>query len=120
MTGTLVSAQDFVDILADMGRVVSYKVVTKTTDPMTGTETTTFAAASNKTVVFFLEKNKYIWDKEGLLEAGDAYIMALPATGIKRYDQFSVDGNTYYIENVTERHVLGVAMCTFGVCFLVT
>jgi hypothetical protein len=115
-----VEATDFsAAILGDLGRTVSYKVLTKTTDPMTGSETDTYSSASNKTVVFFLEKNKWIWDKEGLLEAGDAYIMATPAAGIQRYDRFSIDGQEYYIENVTVRHVAGVEMAHYGICFKV-
>ena len=114
-----VSANDFAFILNDQKRTVSYKVVTKTTDPNTGSELTSFAAASNLDVVFFLQKNKFQWDKEGLLAVGDAYIMALPATGIKRYDQFTVDGETYYIDNVTERRVMGIHMNDYGICFKV-
>ena len=114
-----VSSDDFGYILADMGRTVSYEVVTKTTDAITGQEISTFATAVNKTVVFFLEQEKWMWDKEGLVELGDAYIMATVATGIKRYDKFTIDGNTYYIEAVYKRHVLTTAMCDFGVAFKV-
>lgn len=110
---------DFNQILADMGRTVSYSVVTRTTDAMTGSETTTFAVAANQTVIFFLEENRYIWDKEGLLEVGDAYIIAPTTLGIKRYDQFTVDSNTYYIENVIRRHVTTVSMADYAVCFKV-
>jgi len=122
-SGSLISdgicADDFLQILTDMGRVVSYKVVTKTTDPITGSETSTFAAASNKTVIFFREENRYIWDRDGLLEVGDSYVIAPTTLGIKRYDQYTIDGNTFYINNVTRRHVLGTAVADFGVCFLV-
>lgn len=116
-----VSSADFTGtILSDMGRVVSYQVVTKTVDPLNGVETSTFATAGNQTVVFFLEKNRYIWDKEGILAVGDAYVIASTTVGIKRYDRFSIDGETYYIDNVTRRHVLTTAMCDFGTCFLVS
>lgn len=117
--GTGVSTDDFDQILDDMGRVVSYKVVTKTQDAITGEETTTFAAASNQTVIFFVEENRFIWDKEGLLEVGDAYIIADTDLGIKRYDQLTIDGSTYYIENVTRRTVLSTDMMDYGVLFLV-
>lgn len=114
-----VSTDDFTQILTDMGRTVSYKVVTKTNNAETGTEVTTFAAAGDKTMIFFLEENRWVWDKEGLLEVGDAYIIAPIATGIKRYDQLTVDGDTYYIENVTRRTVLTTAMVDYGVLFKV-
>lgn len=115
-----VVAADFTQILNDMGRTLSYRVATKTTDGMTGEETTSYATAGNVTAIFYLEENRYIWDKEGLLEVGDAYIIAPTTAGIKRYDRFSIDGNTYYIETTLRRTVLGTAMADYAVCFLVT
>ena len=119
MASSGVNIDDFAQILSDYGRVVSYKVVTITQDAITGSETTSFATAGNVTVVFFLEDNRYIWDKEGLLEVGDAYIIAPLTVGINRYDQFTIDGETYYIENITKRTVLKIAMADYGVCFKV-
>lgn len=113
-----VTANDFVEILADMKRTLSYQVVTKTIDPVTGDERLTYASASNVEMVFFLNDNRFNFDKEGLVEVGDAYVMALPATGIKRYDRFTVDGITYLINNIFQRTVLGVDMCDYGVCFV--
>ena len=55
-----VTVDDFTYILNDMGRTVSYSVVTKSIDSMTGSEITSFADAVDKTVVFFLEKNRFI------------------------------------------------------------
>ena len=116
---TCVSTADFDQIFEDFKRTVSYKVMTKTTDSMTGDETTTFAAASNVDLVFFREDTRYMFDKEGLLEVGDGYLMAKLTTGIKRYDQFTIDSKTYYIENVTRRYVAGVAMMDYAICFFV-
>ena len=117
MTG--VTNDDFAQILSEMGRILSYQVVTITNEPMTGEQTSTYATASNKTIVFFLEESRWLWDKAGLVEVGDAYVMATTATGIKRYDKFSVDGNTYIIDKVFRRHVMGVSMCDYGLCFKV-
>jgi hypothetical protein len=119
MADTGVKADDFSQILADFTRTVSYKVVTKTTNDLTGDETSSYAASSNVNLVFFKEDCRYIFDKEGLLQVGDAYVMAPITTGIKRYDQFTVDGFTYYIENIIKRYILGTAMFDYGVCFLV-
>lgn len=117
--GTGIAAADFTQILSDMTRTISYKVVTKTTDGMTGDETSTFGAASDKSVVFFKQDTRWIFDQKGLLEAGDAYILAPTSAGIKRYDQFTISSETYYIENVIHRYVLGTAMFDYAVCFLV-
>lgn len=114
-----VSASDFAYILSDEKRTVSYKVVTKTTDPMTGSEISSYAAAANVDVVFFLQDNKFKWDPEGLVAVGDAYIMALPSVGIKKQDQFTVDGETYNVDSVKERRVMGVHMHDFGTAFRV-
>lgn len=116
---TGVATDDFSQIYSDFKRTVSYKIVTKTTDPMTGSETSSFGSANNVDVIFFLNENRWMFDKEGLLEMGDAYIMAPTSTGIARYDQFTVDGNTFYIENVIRRHVTSVAMVDYAVCFQV-
>ena len=113
-----VSAGDFTAILADLQRSVMYEVLTKTVDSFTGDETTTYAAPAARNVVFFNQTKKWLFDKEGLIEGGDAYIMDVPANGIKRYDKFSIGGDTYLIRNVIVRTVVGVAMFDIGVCFL--
>ena len=110
---------DFTQVLADMGRSVSYQVVTITQDAMTGKEITTFATAAPQTIVFFLEENRYVWDKQGLLEVGDAYIIAPTSLGIKRYDRLTVDGENYYIETTLRRTVLGTTMCDYATLFKV-
>lgn len=119
MASTGVAVDDFNQIAADFNRTVSYQVVTRTQDPITGDETTTFANASNKSVIFFLTQNKYVFDKSGLLQVGDAYIIAPTTMGIARYDRFTVDGQTYFIENTTRRTVAGVAMMDYATCFKV-
>jgi hypothetical protein len=70
-------------------------------------------------LIFFREDCRYIFDKQGLLQVGDAYVMAPTSVGIKRYDQFTVDGFTYYIENIIRRYALGTAIFDYGVAFLV-
>lgn len=114
-----VVADDFTQILSDFGRSVTYQVVTRTQDAMTGEETTTFATGSSQTVIFFLQENRYIWDKEGLLSVGDAYIIAPTSLGIKRYDRVTVDGVVYFIENTIRRLVLQTTMQDYGVMFKV-
>ena len=116
---TGVSTNDFSQILSDMGRTLAYKVVTKTTNGITGEEQTTYAAATNITAIFFLEQNRYLWDKEGLLQVGDAYLIAPLTLSVKRYDQFTVGGETFYIENTTTRTVLSTDMATYCTCFRV-
>jgi len=116
---TGVSTLDFNQILADEGVQVQYKTVTKTIDAMTGSEVSTFATAVPITVVFFLNDKKFVWDPEGLVQLGDAYILAPLSVGVKRYDQFSTSTDTFYIENVYRRTVAGVDLFDFAQCFKV-
>lgn len=118
MGNTGVSTNDFTQILNDFKRTISYQVVTITPDGM-GNETTVFAAASNVDLIFFLEENRYLFNMEGLVQVGDAYILAPITTGIKRYDRITIGGESFYIENVIHRYVLGTAMLDLGVCFKV-
>jgi len=119
MACTGVSTDDFNQVLADFTRALSYQVVTITRSSIGGNETTTYATASTKNYVFFLEENRYLFDKEGLVEVGDAYILAPTADAIKRYDKFTVDSKTFIVDNVIRRTVAGTAMLDYGICFKV-
>jgi len=113
------TTDDFNQILADLTRTLSYQVVTKSVNGLTGDETSTYATATNKAMIFFLNQQRWIFEKEGLTEVGDAYVMAPTATGIKRYDKFVVDGITYVIEKTLRRYILGTATYDYGICFKV-
>jgi len=101
-----------------MTRTLSYSVLSKTVDPVTGDEIITYVAAIDKSAVFFLEENRYLFDKEGLVEVGDAYIMFPTSFEPKRMDKFSIDGFTYLVKNVTKRYVTNVFMHWYAVCYL--
>lgn len=112
VVGTGVVAGDFSQILSDLGTSVTWKDCTKTTDPMTGEESSSFASAVSKTVIFFKEDQKYMWDKEGLIALADAYVLFTSGT-FARYDQITYDSETYYIEEVIKRYVANVGMCDY-------
>jgi hypothetical protein len=113
MTTTGVSVSDFTGILNDMGVTVSYQVVTKSVNQLTGEEVSSFATGSNQTCIFFLDESKYLWDKEGLIQVSDAYLLTPITLNAKRYDQITINGISYYIDNVTRRTVLTVDMFDF-------
>jgi len=119
MSGDGVASTEFTEILSDFSRTLSYSVVTKTTNNMTGEETSSYGTASNVSAIFFMNDNKYLWDKEGLLLVGDAYIICPTSTGIKRYDKFTISGETYIVQDVKRRYVLGTSMHDFATCFKV-
>ena len=115
---SITSQDDFDQILSDLKRTVSYLVLTKTIDPVTGDEIMTYAAGADKSVIFFLEENRYVFDKGGLVEVGDAYIMTDTDFEPKRMDRFTIDGFTYDVKNVSKRYVSDVHMHWFAVCYL--
>jgi hypothetical protein len=118
MTG--VSSDDFNQVLNDLKRSVTYKAVVKSNDSFTGDETSTFAVGTSKDVVFFKEDQRWLFDKDGITEMGDAYIMASPDLGIKRYDQFVISPEgSFYVKEVVRRFVAGVPICDYGTCFKV-
>ena len=112
-----VTSADFDAIHNDMARTVVYYVVTKTIDPINGNEILTYDNGTSMSMVFFNNENKYIWDRDGLLAVGDAYIMAKTSVGIKRYDKFTIGGETYIVDNVIRKAVLGVTMHDYANCF---
>lgn len=118
MSNNGISTNDFYQIYSDFKRTVSYEVVTITQDGM-GNENTAFATASNVDLIFFLEENRYLFNMEGLVQVGDAYILAPTTTGIKRYDRITIGGESFYVENVIHRYVLTTAMLDLGICFKV-
>lgn len=118
MACTGISTDDFTQIFNDFKRTLSYLVVTKATDGM-GTENSAYATAKDVDAIFFVEENRWAFDKEGLVEKGDAYILAPTTTGIKRYDKFTIGGETFMIQNIIRRYVLSTAMMDLGICFKV-
>jgi uncharacterized protein YllA (UPF0747 family) len=116
---TGISTDDFFQIYNDFYRTVSYQANTKTVDGM-GNETSTFATATDVNLIYFKEDCRYLFDKEGLLQVGDSYILAKTTVGIQRYDRFTIDNISYYIENVIRRYVMGTAMFDYAVCYIVS
>jgi hypothetical protein len=113
-----VSANDFLEIHSDFKRTISYEAVTKTIDPITGDEVLVYATAEDKEVIFFLEDKRFQFDKEGLVELGDAYIMTPVTFEPSRMDKFSIDNRKYLIKQVLKRYVMDVAMHFFCVCYI--
>ena len=104
-----ITLDDWTQILNDLGRSITYYSVTKTVNNL-GEETTTMASPTTITAVFLLHNNKFNFDKFGVVEVGDAYMFSPLATNVKRYDKITIDGESYYIDNITRRYIAGIAM----------
>lgn len=113
MTGVVEG--DFTQIFNDLKVTVSHEEATQAVDPMTGQETYTYGDAANLDVIYFENDTRYIYDREGVLEDGDAYIMAPQGTGLKRYSKVTVNGNVYQItQTFLTRRFTGVALFEYG------
>ena len=91
-----VSTQDFNVIYLDLGRSITYRTAIKKTSNITGTEEFVYSD-STITAVVFKERTRYIFDPEGILDAGDAYIMVPTTQALVKGDRVIFDGETYEI-----------------------
>jgi len=103
--------------LADFGRTVSWEDCTKAIDPIHGDETLSYASGVNKTVIFFKRSKTYEQNTEGLVELGDAYIMATTTFGFAKDDRITVDSEVYLIRSVIRRYT-NTATAFYDYCIL--
>jgi len=100
-----VQASDFSDIIfEDWKRQVTRTPVTKITDPITGDETLSDGSTEDIYVIFLKRKTKWMFDKEGLIEGGDAYVMTLPNQTINKDDKITINSETYRVQDVIVRN----------------
>lgn len=93
------SEVEFETILDDtVGRLVSHQVVTKTVSNITGQETLSYASGVSIKVYFMKYNQQWDYQKSGFHEKGDAVMLALPASGVKKDDRIVIDDQTYRIQ----------------------
>lgn len=86
-------------------------------DNVTGDEALSYGAGTSKSWIFLKRAQRFLFDKEGVVEVGDAYIMLPPADSVNVRDQVVVDGETYEITatgSIMIRHV-GGTLYTYAV-----
>jgi len=91
-----VSLDDFNAVVNDLARTITYKTATKRTSNITGTEEKTYTDSSI-TAVVFKERQRFVFDPEGIMENGDAYIMVSTSQALNKGDRVVFDGETYEI-----------------------
>lgn len=84
--------------LADWGQSVTHTPVTKTTSNISGQETLTPGTPVSISAVFMLMSNKWYFDKEGLVEGGDAWLAALPADNVRENDLIIANSETFRVK----------------------
>lgn len=108
------------EILSDWQRAVTLEVSTKSTTNITGSELESYATGSSVNVIFLKRELAYIFEKEGIVEKGDAYVICATAVGVKRYDRITVDSEKYLVENVIIRRAPdGTALFYYCILFKV-
>lgn len=113
------TSADFTVIYNDLKRTVSLESVTQSAGNITGSESLAYAAATNTDMIFLKRDKRYLLDKEGLLEAGDFYVMVPTTVGIKRYDRLSITNDmgateTFMVQQVIRRYFNGNTMFDFA------
>jgi ribosomal protein L14 len=111
------SEEDFTNIVDDLGVTVSWEQVTKTEDNITGDETLSYATAEDKIVVFIKQSEESKQVKEGILNSGDAIVLADKDFGFAKNDRITYNGFKYLIINdPIRREISGTQM--FDTCYL--
>lgn len=93
-----VNASDFTNyIQADWGVSVTHTPRTSTHDPITGDETFANGTPATITVVLVRKTVRWMFDKDGEIQGGDAYCFANSTLTINKDDLITYDGNTYQV-----------------------
>jgi len=115
-----VSAADFNQINTEWGQTITYEAVTKTIMNITGAAENTYAAGVSKSWIFFKREKRYMWDPEGLLQLGDAYLIIPSTDTIYRYDKITVDLEVYRVEMLIPRKLLDTTIYSYAVLFKIS
>ena len=106
MTITFVNKAWTDEIITRLARSLTYRVVTKTKDNITGDELLTPSGSSSTySGVFTKIRSKWDFSKEGLFDGGDAYAIFKAETVTPgKNDLITVGGETYRVDNVITRY----------------
>lgn len=104
MTVSFVKATWAHSIITRLSRTVSRTPIIKTVDAVTGDETLTEGATENISGVFHRYSQKWVHDKGGRLETGDAYLAVKDSVNINNNDIIMVDNKKYRVADVITRY----------------
>jgi len=100
MAVTFVKANWADQIIDRLARTVTHIPVTKTTDNIYGNETLTDGSSVSISGVFLKIADKWMFDEQGKVEGGDAYLMVKDTVTISVDDKITVDSETYRIGDI--------------------
>ena len=86
-------------IVNRLSRSVTVKTVTKTTHPISGEETLTEATGTALSMVFYKTDQKWMFDKEGLVEGGDAFGVTSSPDSLSKNDKIEVNSEVFRVHD---------------------
>lgn len=99
-----ITLADLTSILTDIGVDVTLNRATKVVGAISGSEDLTFGGNVTITVVFQQNDDRFLSDKEGLLEMGDAIAFALPSDSVDINDKITYNSIVYKVKHIIERY----------------
>jgi len=104
MTVTFVRSSWVDSIITRLARTVSRTPITKTLDPVSNDETFVAGTPGNIKAAFMKRSTKWFFDKDGLIEGGDAYAIVKDDVPLNKNDILTVDGAQYRVQDVVTRY----------------
>lgn len=104
MAITFVKKEWIDSIIERLDTTVSRTPVTKTTDPITGAETLTTGSAADILAIFVRRNKRWTFDKEGLIEGGDAYMIVKDTVTLNKDDIITFDSKQYRVQDIIKRY----------------
>lgn len=101
--GTLITEAQFnTHYIERLGRYVVHVPKTRTIDNITGEESLSADESSASVIlaVFLRLEKKWMFDKVGLIEGGDAYLVSRPSAGVVKDDFIYANGTDLAITNI--------------------
>jgi hypothetical protein len=100
-----IETEDFSDnIYTDWATSMTLTTTTTAIDNITGDETLTSSTTATISAVFLRKEQRWNFDKEGLLQEGDAYIMTLPSQTLNKDDVITANNANYRVQDIITRY----------------
>lgn len=101
-----IAQTDFGSIpISDVGRSVDVYPVTRDHDHYSGDEELTWSGTATAITAYFVRKfENWTFDKEGLVEGGDAYMGVQYGDTVSKDDKVVINSETFIVKNIIPRY----------------
>ncbi len=100
MVNIAFSENDFKLVLNEFGRLVSHTSVTQSVDNISGGERLIENSAVDITAYFMVTKQKWLFDKQGNIQGGDAVLLSKAADNVLKDSIITADGIKYRVKDL--------------------